>query len=80
MELDRNQLKIQAYKEKLSSLEDTNADFRVEITVLSNEVQKLQAELSKANEDLALLRAQTAQVEISEPEIVEPEVVQTQED
>ena len=53
---DRKDLKIQALREKISTLvttyEDAAADYRVEITVLSNQVQTLQQrvnELEAAN-------------------------------
>lgn len=42
--MDRKDLKIQALLERVSQQESQLADFRVEMTVLSNEVEQLRAE------------------------------------
>ena len=46
-EFDRKDLKIMAYKEKLSELEETNADLRVEVTFLINQIQQLTAKVEE---------------------------------
>lgn len=55
--MDRNELKVQALLEKISSLttgyENQVADLRVEITMLSNELQHTQQELASAVEKLS---------------------------
>lgn len=40
-EYDRKDLKIMAYKEKLATLEEENADLRVELTVASSQLEGL---------------------------------------
>lgn len=55
--MDRNELKTQALLEKISSLttnyENQIADLRVEVTMLSNELQHTQQELASAVEKLS---------------------------
>lgn len=49
MTLDRNELKVQALLERVSSLtveyENKVADLRVEVTLLSNQIQATQSEV-----------------------------------
>lgn len=45
--VDRKDLKILAYQEKLSHLEDSYTDLRVEVTVLSHELQAAYAKLAE---------------------------------
>jgi uncharacterized protein YeeX (DUF496 family) len=53
--MDRNELKIQALLEKISSLvsayENQVADFRVELTLVSHERDQLQEQLTLAQTD-----------------------------
>lgn len=46
-ELDRKDLKILAYKDKLSTLEEENADLRVEVTVLDSQLRAMAEHVSK---------------------------------
>ena len=46
-ELDRKDLKIMAYKEKVSELEEANADLRVEITFLVQQLNETTAKLGE---------------------------------
>lgn len=61
MELDRNQLKIQAYKEKLSNLEDNNADLRVELTVITQELNDARGKIAELESELAQRGAEGTQ-------------------
>lgn len=46
-QLDRKDLKILAYKEACSQLEEQVADLRVEVTMFSNELQRVNALLAE---------------------------------
>lgn len=63
--MDRNELKVQALLEKISSLttnyENQIADLRVEVTLASNELQAMGQELEN-------LRGEKGQDEVSEEE------------
>jgi len=45
-ELDRTQLKIMAYQQKVAELQDLNTDLRVELTVKEQELGEARAELA----------------------------------
>lgn len=54
--MDRHQLKNQALVERVSQLaaqyENQAADYRVEITLLTSEIEQLRAQLEEANRDV----------------------------
>lgn len=43
--MDKKDLKILALKERIGELEDSNADFRVEITILTQQLEELSARI-----------------------------------
>ena len=67
--LDRKDLKILAYKERLSAALDENADLRVEVTFLSQQLQATQAELSEyARDDLTDVKSNAEETDASSDE------------
>lgn len=50
MEMDRKDLKLQAYRDKVSELEDRLADMRVDFTIISSRNTELQEEVQKLND------------------------------
>lgn len=64
--MDRNELKVQALLEKISSLttnyENQVAELRVDVTLLSQEKQELANELSEVREQLEATRNYATEV------------------
>ena len=51
MSLERKDLKILALQERIAELEDKNADYRVDITILSRELEEVKAAATELKED-----------------------------
>jgi chromosome segregation ATPase len=65
--MDRNALKIQALREKISEIvsqnEDKIADLRVELTVVSQDNAEKDAKIANLEEELRELRERSAETE-----------------
>lgn len=51
IELQKRDLKITALKEELSRVQELNADFRVEITVLNARIEELDAKVQEYEQE-----------------------------
>lgn len=56
-EFSREDLKIMAYKEKVSELEEANADLRVELTIQANVSKNFQSQLEQLSSEIERLNS-----------------------
>lgn len=56
--MDRKDLKIEALRQRITELDDKNADYRVEITVLSQENETLKDQVQKLETRLKIAELQ----------------------
>lgn len=64
-QLDRKDLKIEAYKQKLAFEQEQNADLRIDLTLYAQEVERLNGEVQRLSD---ALKGETVSVEVEEAE------------